>query len=261
MLPAIITLTTDFGRTDTYVAQMKGVMLSINPTATIVDVTHEIPPQDILRGSMALGEVWQTFPTGTVHVAVVDPGVGTTREIVSAKCHDHFFVLPNNGLLSHVYRASANHEIVEANNRNFWRSSVSSTFHGRDIMAPIAAHLSLGVSLHQIGTAATDPVLLDVSSPHFEGRQLTGKIINIDRFGNLITDISLAILRQIPTAELVVRIEQREVAGISQTYGQRPSGTLVALVGSKGQLELAVVNGNAAAETGALIADAVVVSW
>src|SRR5688572_23993780 len=134
MPPSIITLTTDFGRDDTYVAQMKGVILSINPAATIVDVTHEIPPQDILRGAIALGEMWQTFPVGTIHVAVVDPGVGTSRELLGAKCDDRLFVLPNNGLLSQVLKKCPAQEIVEVQDQAYWRTNVSSTFHGRDIM-------------------------------------------------------------------------------------------------------------------------------
>ncbi|MCA9124227.1 MAG: SAM-dependent chlorinase/fluorinase [Planctomycetaceae bacterium] len=261
MPPAIITLTTDFGLADTYVAQMKGAILSINPAAKIIDVTHEIPPQHILCGSMAIGEMWNIFPAGTIHVAVIDPGVGTTREIVAAECDGHFFVTPNNGLLSHVHKASAKCEFVVAQNRSFWRVKVSNTFHGRDIMAPIAAHLSLGVSLTQIGPSATDVKLLDIVGPRFTERQLIGRIISIDRFGNLITDIGLAHLRQIPMRDVVVRCKQREIAGISQTYGQHSRGALIAIISSQGRLELATVNGNAAVEVGASIEDSVVIDW
>ncbi|HRX79715.1 MAG: SAM-dependent chlorinase/fluorinase [Planctomycetaceae bacterium] len=261
MPPAIITLTTDFGNTDTYVAQMKGAILSINPAATIVDITHEIPPQDIRRGAVALGEMWESFPTGSIHVAVVDPGVGTSRRIIVAKCDERLFVLPDNGLISRVLEASASSEVVEVQDRTFWRANVSNTFHGRDILAPVAAHLSLGVALSRMGPVATNLALLNSSSPQFGERQLTGEIINIDRFGNLITDIGLEHLRKIPTTEIVVRHRQREVAGVSQTYGQHPGGALIALVGSRGYLELAIVDGHAANEIEASIADAIVLSW
>lgn len=261
MPPSIITLTTDFGCADTYVAQMKGVILSINPAATIVDITHEIPPQDIMRGSRALGEIWQAFPAGTIHVAVIDPGVGTSRGLLAAKCDDRSFVLPNNGLLSHVLRSNPSDEIVELRNQTYWRENISNTFHGRDIMAPVAAHLSLGVRLSTLGPNATDVTLLECLEPRFEERQLLGKIVRIDHFGNLITNIEVTHLRHIPATEIIVRCNEREVSGISQTYAVHPHGTLIALLGSQGWLELAVVNGSAAAQTGAQISDVVTVGW
>lgn len=261
MAPSIITLTTDFGRADTYVAQMKGVILSVNPAATIVDVTHEIPPQDITRGSLALGEMWRTFPPGTIHVAVIDPGVGTSRGILGAKCDDRLFVLPNNGLLSHVCKTSPADEIVELQDQRFWRTSVSNTFHGRDIIAPVAAHLSLGVGLGKLGPPATDIRWLDLPMPQFEEQRLIGQIIGIDRFGNLITDIELAHLRQIPTTEIVIRCKQRRIEGISRTYAQHPPGILIALPDSQGHLALAIVGGNAALQLDAKISDAVVLTW
>ncbi len=259
--PSIITLTTDFGRADTYVAQMKGVILSINPAATIVDVTHEIPPQDIGRGSVALGEMWQTFPAGTIHVAVIDPGVGTSRRILAAMCDGRSFVVPDNGLLTHVCQAKPAHEIVELREQSYWRTSVSNTFHGRDILAPVAAHLSLGVRLGKLGPPATDVTWLDLSMPQFEERRLVGTIISIDSFGNLITNIELAHLRQIPTTEVIVCCKQRRIEGISRTYADYPPGTLVALPGSQGHLELAIVGGNASLRLDAKISDAVVLTW
>ena len=261
MPPSIITLTTDFGRTDTYIAQMKGVILSINPAATIVDVTHEIPPQDIRRGAQALGEMWQAFPAGTIHVAVIDPGVGTSRGMLAAKCADRVFVLPNNGLLSHVLRSNSSDEIVELQNATYWRTSVSCVFHGRDIMAPVAAHLSLGVRVSKLGPAATDIILLDCPQPQLEDRQLIGQIISIDHFGNLITNIEVTHLRRLPTTDIIVRCSRHQIDGISQTYGTHPSGTLVAVLGSQGQLELAIVNGNAAEQLGAQPSDIVAVAW
>ncbi|MEO8493940.1 MAG: SAM-dependent chlorinase/fluorinase [Planctomycetota bacterium] len=261
MPPAIITLTTDFGTADTYVAQMKGVILSINPAATIVDVTHEIPPQDVTRGSIALGEMWQAFPAGTIHVAVVDPGVGTSRGILSAECEGRLFVAPNNGLLSQVLQQKPPSEIVELQDRTYWRALISDTFHGRDIMAPVAAHLSLGVRLGRLGPPATDVKTIDFAVPRFEERQLIGQVIGIDRFGNLITNIELAHLRQIPTTEINVCFKQQQVSGISRTYGEHPVGALIALPGSQGHLELAIVGGSASVELGAKISDAVLLTW
>jgi S-adenosylmethionine hydrolase len=261
MANPIITLTTDFGRADTYVAQMKGVILSINPAATIVDVTHEIPPQHIVRGSMALGEMWQSFPPGTIHVAVIDPGVGTSRGILGAKCDDRLFVLPNNGLLSHVLTNSPPDEVVELQNQTYWQASISPTFHGRDIMAPVAAHLSLGVRLSELGPFARDVQLLEFPSPQAEERRLTGQIIGIDGFGNLITNIEMVHVEQIGTAEFVVCCHPQQVDGISEIYGQHPSGRLIALIGSQGHLELAIVNGNAAVQLGAKISDPIALTW
>jgi S-adenosylmethionine hydrolase len=261
MPPSIITLTTDFGRADTYSAQMKGVILSINPAATIVDVTHEIPPQDVMRGSLALGEMWQAFPAGTIHVAVIDPGVGTSRGILAAKCEDRLFVLPNNGLLSHVLRSNPSDEIVELRNQAYWRENITSTFHGRDIMAPVAAHLSLGIRLTQLGPPTTDVKFLECPEPRLDERQLIGMIVSIDHFGNLITNIDVTHLRQLPTTEIIVRCNEQQVDGISQSYAARPGGTLIALLGSQGHLELAIVNGSAAARLGAHISDVVAVAW
>ena len=261
MANPIITLTTDFGRADTYVAQMKGVILSLNPDAAIVDVTHEIPPQNIMRGSMALGEIWQAFPPGTIHVAVIDPGVGTAREILGAKCDDRLFVLPNNGLLSHVLANSLPEEIVELQNQSYFRASMSQTFHGRDIMAPVAAHLSLGVRLREFGPPAADVKRLEFPSPQVEERRLTGQIVSIDGFGNLLTNIETAHIEQIGNANFLVSYNRQQIDGISETYGQHSPGTLIALLGSQGQLELAIVNGDAARQLNGKISDPITVTW
>jgi S-adenosylmethionine hydrolase len=261
MASPIITLTSDFGRADTYVAQMKGVILSMNPAAMIVDVTHEIPPQDVSRGSLALGEVWQAFPPGTIHVAVIDPGVGTARSILGAKCADRLFILPNNGLLSHVLAKGASEEIVELQQESYWRADVSHTFHGRDIMAPVAAQLSLGVRLCEFGPPALDVKLLDLPLPQVDTRRITGEIVSIDSFGNLITNIETAHLAELEAANVIVCYKQLQVMGICETYGQHRPGTVVALLGSGGRLEVAVVNGNAAAQLNSKIAEPVVLTW
>ena len=152
-------------------------------------------------------------------------------------------------------------EIVELRNQSYWRPNISNTFHGRDIMAPVAAHLSLGVRLSKFGPPASDVTLLEFPKPQFEERRLLGQIIGIDSFGNLITNIEAAHIRQLPVTDVVVCCNQQHVEGISETYGQHPAETLIALIGSQGHLELAIVNGNAAAQLGAKISDAVVLTW
>lgn len=261
MAHSIITLTTDFSRADAYVAQMKGVILSINPDATIVDVTHEIPPQSIAVGAIVLGQAWQTFPQGTIHVAVVDPGVGTCRGLLAANYSGHLFVLPNNGLLSYVLKSGASEQIVKLQNQSYWRHPVSSTFHGRDIMAPVAAHLSLGVPVGELGPPATDVELLELPAPRVEGQWLIGEIIAIDGFGNLVTNIERSHFVQLSSSDVVVRCCRQRINSISTTYGEHSAGTVIALWGSHGHLELASVNGSIAALIGAHVSDSVEISW
>jgi len=247
----LITLTTDFGEGSPYVAQMKGAILTINPNVTIVDVTHSIPPQSIRQGALVLSEIWRSFRRGTIHVAVVDPGVGTEREILCALCDGHFFVLPNNGLLTEVAESAPPVEIRALINRQWWREPVSDTFHGRDMMAPVAAHLSLGVSLEALGPPRSDYQRLELPRPCVHGQQVAGEIIRIDAFGNLISNIPRSLLEAATLGELRMTCAGHQIRGLSTTYGQHSSGTLIALFGSSGRLEIAVVNGSAAARLNA----------
>lgn len=270
MRAPIITLTTDFGLADPYVASMKGVILSINPDATIVDISHSIHPQRIEQGAFVLASAWPYFPSGAIHIAVVDPGVGTQRRAIALATPAATFVGPDNGILSAALPdetrqaasqgrapvplppATAAHLLT---NHRFHRTPVSPTFHGRDIFAPVAAHLSLGTSLDELGPSTSQIVVLP---PFRATRQpdgaLVGRVIHIDRFGNLVTDVRA---EQLPPSPLVVEIRMRRIQGLSDTYGS--GAGLLALIGSTGFLEVALRQGDAARELAADLGEPVVV--
>jgi S-adenosylmethionine hydrolase len=253
-------LTTDFGTGSAYAAQMKGVILSINPEAVLVDVTHAIPPQDIRQGALVLAEVTPRFPKSSIHVCVVDPGVGTGREIVCAEIAGRFYVAPDNGLLSRLAADDPAARIVALTNPAYWQASVSATFHGRDIMAPVAAHLSLGVGLDDLGhhVEREELVQLDWPQVRVEAGRITGAIIAIDAFGNLITNIVADVLPIAVNRNLVVvQCGGTTINGLTRTYGEREPGSCIALFGSGGNLEIAVVNGNASAALQTKIGDRV----
>lgn len=263
MMPSpIITLTTDFGVDSHYVAQMKGSILSINPDAMIVDISHGIPPQDIRQGALALAEATTIFPERTIHVAVVDPGVGTERQIVFAEIGKQIYIAPDNGLLSLVYETKTNIKLIRLVNDEYWRTPVSSTFHGRDIMAPVAAHLSLGVQPEQLGSPLDRINKIQWTTAKAKDRTISGMIVSFDSFGNLITDVTLQLLKPaLPHDTVTITFNGNVVHGLETTYGSAPDSALIALIGSSGLLELAMVNGNAAKRCGATIGDEVVVSW
>ena len=270
----IITLTTDFGGVDIYVGAMKGVILGINPDAAIVDLTHEVPPQDIRAGAYALDAAWAAFPSGTVHVAVVDPGVGTDRLPIAACGPAGTFVGPDNGTLSYVLARAGGPRpegapFVPASvglpdgwtafhltERGYWREPVRSTFHGRDIFAPVAAHLSAGLAPSALGPRLTHVTAFAVPSAAETAGRVDGCIQHVDRYGNLVTNIGEALLSA-ADAGLTVEVGGREVAGLSPSFqGEEP---LVAVIGSGGWLEIAVPNGSAAHELAASVGDAVAV--
>jgi S-adenosylmethionine hydrolase len=261
MARSIITLTTDFGTDSPYVAQMKGAILSINPEAVLVDITHGLPPQDIRQGALVLEEVTPRFPPASIHVAVVDPGVGTPRRILCAEIQDRYYIAPDNGLLSRLVRRDPHSRIFALSNPEAWCARLSATFHGRDIMAPVAAHLSLGERVETLGETVGDMQELAWPEVTSQGDRLEGTILAVDSFGNLITNITqddLPAASRLECAE--VRCAGRIVSGIIRTYGERPPGSLVALFGSGGRLEIAVVNGSAANKLQAGVGDAVAVA-
>jgi S-adenosyl-L-methionine hydrolase (adenosine-forming) len=252
MIRPIITLTTDFGLSDSYVAQMKGVILGISPDVILIDVTHQIPPQDCAAASELLAEAVAAFPPGTIHLVVVDPGVGTDRRAVAVEARGRDesnglrFVAPDNGVLTEVLRSRTVERAVRLTDRRFFLPEVSNTFHGRDIFGPVAAHWSRGVDLAQFGPPLESPLIqLEVHAPVREGSRLRGQIMRVDSFGNLITNIPADLLPQFAGDRLTVVIQSQRILGISRTYGKRPPGELVALVGSSGRLEIAVCCGNA----------------
>lgn len=244
---SVITLTTDFGSGSPYVAAMKGVILAINPAATVVDLTHDIRPQDVRQGALILEDVTRWFPADTIHVVVVDPGVGTDRAICYARLGPQCYVAPDNGLLSRVARRQAPSMLIRLTEPAYWLQPVSATFHGRDIMAPVAAHLSLGLLPTRLGRPMERLVDLDWPEPCRQPGRIDGQILMIDSFGNLVTNVTVDLLGDFPHDKRTeVTIQGRSIAGISHTYGDHPAGTLVALVGSSGRLEVAIVGGNAA---------------
>jgi S-adenosylmethionine hydrolase len=262
LLNQIITLTTDFGRDGRYVAAMKGVILSINPAATIVDISHSVAPQNIAEGAFVLGESSCWFPPESIHVAVVDPGVGTARRIIYARVGNQQYVGPDNGLLSYVCRNREPDAAFEITNRSLFLPQVSNTFHGRDIMAPVAAHLSLGLPPEQLGASVDTLNLLAWPRAERQADSVTGHIVWSDRFGNLITDIGRADLPDdIDHSTISIHIGRHKLTGIVRTYSDGQPHTAVALFGSNGLLEVAIVQGNAASDLHLGTRDRVVVSW
>ena len=250
---AIITLLTDFGTRDPFVGIMKGVILQANPNASIVDISHSIDPQDVVQAAYELEYAYRHFPDGTVHVAVVDPDVGGNRAILALQCRSQKLLAPDNGVLSLILRDHPHSTMVRVTNERYFRKPVSSTFHGRDIFAPVAAHLSLGLPLAELGEPMKpdEANRLALSEPGLqENGSLAGTITAIDRFGNLVTDVSPETLRQFfPQADpagIEFRVGKHIIRGVMQTYGTVEPGDLLALVGSRGCYEFSVNRGNAA---------------
>jgi hypothetical protein len=260
--PPIITLTTDFGAGSRYVAAMKGVILSINAEARLVDLNHVIPPQDVRAGAIALAETAPYFPPDSIHVAVVDPGVGSERRIVYAHIGEQQYVAPDNGLLSRLASRDRPSKIISIEEPRFWLPSVSTTFHGRDIMAPVAARLSLGLSPDDLGPPLAQ--LAEIPWPEAQrvANHIDGEVIEVDSFGNLITNITRDMLQGVPTDESVtITCDEHQTHGIFATYSDQPPMTLVALIGSGDRLELAIVDENASIMLGVKTGAAVQVTW
>jgi S-adenosyl-L-methionine hydrolase (adenosine-forming) len=255
----LITLTTDFGEQDGFVGTMKGVIWGICPGARLADITHQIPAQDIRAGAIALWRAAPYFPAGTVHIAVVDPGVGTDRRPLGLRLGPHFFVGPDNGLFTPLIQDAFDRaegvEFFHLDNPAFWLPRVSQTFHGRDIFSPVGAHLANGVPLAEMGTPISDPVRLPLLRPERTRTGWSAHVTVIDRFGNLTLDLRPNLLGE--NSEARFRVHGREISGLAQSYGHRKPGELVALVDSEDFVEIAVVNGSAARELDAKIGDLV----
>lgn len=241
MAAPLIALLTDFGTKDWYVGCLKGVLLTICPGARVVDISHDIPPQDVPAGALTLAAATPWFPRGTIFVCVVDPGVGTARRILAAQADGRTFVGPDNGLLAPVLDRAARRALVRVTNRRYWHPSVSATFQGRDIMAPVAAHLARGRSLSQLGSPVRTYQALDLPSPRRTRQGLAGRVAHLDHFGGLITNLPAGLIG----ATARVRYRSRPVRLVS-SYADGKPGELVSLKGSAGYLELAVRNGSAA---------------
>ncbi len=252
-LPRIVTLLTDFGTADGFVAAMKGVILSIAPAARVIDAGHEVPAGDVETAAWTLEQYFFLFPDETVHVVVVDPGVGTRRRALAACVDGRFLVAPDNGLGTRVFRRAERLECVSIEARELLRPEISSTFHGRDIFAPAAAHLARGISLGELGPRLPNPVRLPLPEPRRTAdaggrtRRAEGQVVHVDRFGNLITDIRGAWLG---AGTWSISVEGgagdwRKAARLRRTYGEAAPGEVVGVIGSAGTLEVALRDGSA----------------
>jgi hypothetical protein len=244
----VVTLLTDFGLDDAYVGTLKGVILAINPRARLVDLCHDVPPQDVRRAALLLEQAWRFFPPGTVHLAVVDPGVGTARRAIAVEAGGHRFVGPDNGLLGFCF-ALPGARAVELTVRRFHRRPVSRTFHARDVFGPVAAHASRGVPLRAFGPAIGDPVRLPWPRPRRRAGRVEGTVVLVDRFGNVLTNLTARDLPGRP-ARCVVAVGRARIRGLSTTYADRPRGALGALVDSSGRVEVFVRESSARARLG-----------
>ena len=244
----ILTLLTDFGLQDGYVAIMKGVIWGIAPGAQIADISHALAAQDILQGALTLRRAAPYFPAGTVHVAVVDPGVGTSRRALAGRLGEQYFVGPDNGLFSLVLeQAEARGQAVEwvhLTRPEYWLPQVSAVFHGRDVFAPVAAHLASGIPLNRLGEPIHDPLRLALPQPQRTVRGWSAQVLHIDRFGNLATNLRRDQVE--PAQAMDIHIKGKVIQGVVQAYGEGAPGELVALFDSSDFLSIAVVNGDAA---------------
>jgi S-adenosylmethionine hydrolase len=259
----VLSITTDFGITNGFVGVMKGVIYGIAPDVKIVDISQLISAQNVLEGAYAMWRAVPFFPPGSVHVGVVDPGVGTTRRPIGARLGDQLFIAPDNGLLTPLIldaeRDGKTVEFVHLDNPKYWLPKVSNTFHGRDIFAPTGAHLAAGVPLSELGTPITDPIRLDLPRPEKTENGWLAHVTIIDIFGNLTTDLPAEALDGRRYG--LIRIRDHQVDGIIDSYGHREIGDLVAVVDSEYYIEIAVVNGSAQKKLGAKIGDVVEVIY
>ena len=244
----IVTLTTDFGLKDPYAGAMKGAMLSAAPDMTIVDITHLVSPGNILEGAFILLEAYRYFPRGTVHVGVVDPGVGGERKPILVEAGDYLFVGPDNGLFSLAARILGMKRAIELTEKRFFLPEVSSTFHGRDIFGPVAAHLATGTAPDAFGAELGKIRALDIPRPATEEDGVSGEVIYEDSFGNLITNIRKQDIEPLSNAGCEVLINGASLKGVRKTYAVAAIGAALALIGSSGYLEVAVNSGSATGE-------------
>jgi len=258
----VITLTTDFGLQDHYVACMKGVILQIAPDARILDVTHEIEPHNILGGAFVLGQLLDWFPPDTIHIVVVDPGVGTSRRVIAARYDGQTIIAPDNGIVSFAHQTHQVEAACTVTNPRVRLSTVSNTFHGRDVMAPAAAHLAMGLALVDLGQLTDHLEILAVARPKPVGvRALEGEIVHIDRFGNLLSNIGRQDVAGVSTGgrQVAVAVDGVDLGPLQQTYADATAGDALALMGGSGFLEIAVRLGSAREKLSAAVGAKVIV--
>jgi S-adenosyl-L-methionine hydrolase (adenosine-forming) len=247
----VVALLTDFGTRDHYAGTLKGVVLSVCPDATLVDIAHDIPAHDVAAGAMELAACYRFFPAGTIFLVVVDPGVGSTRRGMAADCGDYKFVAPDNGVLSAVFSEMPPRKMVELTERKYARPTVSRTFEGRDRFAPAAGWLARGIALAAMGRSMTDYQRLDLPQAVVRPDGITGEVVRADRFGNLITNIDRRALEHFAAGRpIAVTVGGYDIPRLVATYAEAPAGELCALFGSTDHLEVAVHAGDAARTLG-----------
>lgn len=260
---SIVTLTTDFGLKDGNVGVMKGIIWNLAPRAHIADLSHQISPQNIAEAALILSRSAPYFPPDTVHIVVVDPGVGTSRRPIAARIGEQLFVGPDNGfltlLLEHAEQVHLDTEFIHLNRPQFWLPDISHVFHGRDIFAPVGGHLASGTPLLALGSSITDLVRLPMARPQPIPEGYQGEIIHVDHFGNLSTNLRLTDLAG--RTSLSIQLRGREIPGLYDTFGELPPGSLMALIGSTGSLIVSEVNGSAAQTLGAQPGDPLIVTF
>jgi hypothetical protein len=245
MARPVIALLTDFGTRDHYAGTIKGVALGICPDATLVDISHDVPPHDVLAGALELAAAYKYFPAGTIFLVVVDPGVGSARRGIAAEAGDYRFVAPDNGVLTIVLDEHPPKKVVELSERRYARATVSRTFEGRDRFAPAAAWLAKGIDLAALGRPAGATHRVDVPQPVSSDEGLEGEVLRVDRFGNLISNIDRRTFEKLGSA-LAIHVGETEISKVVSTYADADAGALCALFGSTDHLEIAVNGGNAA---------------
>jgi S-adenosylmethionine hydrolase len=246
MKNSIITLLTDFGTKDSYVASIKGVILSINPHCLVVDITHQVSPHDIQEGAFILANAYSYFPKGTIHLSVVDPGVGGARKPILLVTQNYFFIGPDNGLFTLVAQKERVTQVVVLTEQRYFLSKVSKTFHGRDLFAPVAAHLSLGIKPVAFGHEMNTIIKIGFQNPILKEGKLLGEILHIDTFGNLVSNIDKENLFRFTKGQpFVIRAGGKTISGLKEGYWEGKKGEPIALLGSSGFLEISVREGNA----------------
>ena len=248
--PPLITLLTDFGLKDHFVGVMKGVIAAIAPRARVIDITHEIERYQLCQARFVLAQSWTYFPKGTIHVAVVDPGVGTARRPILVETANHLFIGPDNGIFSDLLDLPGT-KVRHIANTKLFLPNVSATFHGRDIFAPVAAHLAAGVAASRVGPLVTDAIKLPPQrAMQTSERTWTGQVVSVDRFGNLITNLSLAELPDLTRRRFVLQLGSAQLSALAPDYASGPAGQTIAIAGSSGDLEIAINQDSAALRLG-----------
>jgi len=260
----VITITTDFGTNDHFVGAMKGVIVDIVPEAQIVDISHAVQPFDVLDGALTIAQAYSYFPNGTIHLVVVDPGVGTARRPILASSDGHHFVAPDNGVLSMVYAREERIHVRHITSEHYFRQPVSNTFHGRDIFAPVAAYLAKQVDSHKFGDEIEDYVKFAAPRPKAAGEnRIRGVVLKVDRFGNLVTNVTAADVPALFAAKsgpFKIVVGSREITDIRAAYGEGGPGEVFGILGSMGYLEIVANRAAAAQLTGAVKGSEIMIS-